>query len=77
MGKRDAPEPFGTGVVDARVLGELLATPQDHRVAACLEEDRHFDFLPAPPEPFIELACAVNVSDAQGHQARPLFHEFS
>jgi hypothetical protein len=77
VGECDTSETISAGVVDARVLRELVTAPQDNPDAARLEEDRLLDLLSSPAKLLVELPCAPDVGDAQGHQAQPLLDEFS
>jgi hypothetical protein len=61
-------------VGQARVGSKLVASPEDDRKTARLEEHRLLDLLAAPAEPFVEGARPREIGDAEGDQADPLLH---
>ena len=61
-------------VRDARIEGQLVATPQHDDDAAGLEEHRLLQLLTAPAEPLVERSGAVYIVDSQSDEADALFH---
>jgi len=72
--ERDAVEATSAALLKTTVGRELLATPQDDRDTARLEEDRLLHFLAFPAETFIEDARAFEVVDAERDEAYALVH---